>query len=399
MPSKRIIIGVSVSVVLLVIGTYLYFRSFSTGKVTHVEDMQELVGRLDKFHKEIDEREGKIAETLRTFNASRPEGERIDLSSSKRLQLKDLQQQILEHMLKSEEDISYKGLLEKIGKQSEEIDQLNKQIAEIEARLPAPYEVKDKKETHYNISLRYLTEEKGLSKEKAKELIDKIALVENLVPGFQAWMMYDEKADMFGSFVTQGTAKVSPRYLQKKAKQALLKKIAVAEKRERERTQEVAQRTAEVEQLKAGIDSLKTANEMTQEAISQEREEALRRAEEAERAKKRAEQELNTVYYTVNTMEWFKQQGVVKDPRFGSPRLEDLSNVAFDGALDLRETGTISVSKEGLDRIEEVKVFPTILKQGKDYQIEYGVDRGSATVRILDKDAFLQTKRVIVVLR
>jgi hypothetical protein len=163
--------------------------------------------------------------------------------------------------------------------------------------------------------------------------------------------------------------------------------------------QKVKQKTAEAESLQARVDSLKMAQEMTQEALSREREEALRRAEEAERERKRAEQELNTVYYTVNTVEWFKGQGVIKDPRFGGPRLESLSNIAFDGALDLRETETISVRKRGVDRIEEAKIFPTTLRQDRDYRIEYEADRSSATVRILDKDAFLQTKRIIIALK
>ncbi|MBI4531638.1 MAG: hypothetical protein HY709_08945 [Candidatus Latescibacteria bacterium] len=391
MSSKRIM-GILVPVVLIAISIWVYFRFVSPGKVTRVEDMQELVGRLDTFHKEIDEREGKIAEVIRAFNASRPEGERIDLETSKRLQLKELEQQILEKMLKGEEDVSYQGLLEKIGKQSEEIDRLNQQITDIETRLPAPYEVKGKKETHDAISVRYLTEEKGLSKEKAKELVNKTALVENLVPGFQVWMMYDEKADMFGSFVTQGTAHVSPRYVQRKAKQALMKRITVAEKRERERAQEVEQKTSEVEQLKAGVDSLK----MVQESLAREREEARRQAEEAERERKRAEQELNTVYYTVNTMEWFKKQGVIRDPKFGGPRLETLSGVVFDGMIDVREDETILIRKRGVDRIDEVNVFPTTLRREGDYRIEYGADRSYATVRLLDKDAFLQAKRIIV---
>ena len=49
-------------------------------------------------------------------------------------------------------------------------------------------------------------EKKGLPPEKAKEILDKMAVVEDIVPGFQVWMMYDETSNVFGSFVTQGAA-------------------------------------------------------------------------------------------------------------------------------------------------------------------------------------------------
>lgn len=388
---KRIILAVCIPVVLIAVGVWVYFGFFSEGHVVRVEDMAELVGSLDKLHGEINERETRISEAIKAFNATRPEGQRIDVSTSERLQLKEVQKQILEKMLKGEEDVSYQGLLDKVGKQAEEIDQLGKQIAEIESRLPAPYEVKEKRETHYGISLKYLTEEKGLSKEKARELLDKIALVENLVPGFQVWLMYDEKADVFGSFVTQGTAKVSPRYLQKRAKQTLLRRIASAEKKEKERFEQLEEKKEEASRLQSGMDSLRSV----QESLGREREEAVQRAREEERQRKRAEQELNTVYYAANTVDSFKRQGVLKDPRFRGPRMESFSRVAFDGAIDLREAETIEIGKTS-GAIKEVFVFPGYLRQGQHYSIEYNTDRSLCTLRILDKDAFLRAKQVVL---
>lgn len=391
MLQKRTLLAVCIPVVLVALGVWAYFRFFSEAQVGRVEDMAELVGSLDKLHAEINERESRIAEAVKAFNATRPEGQRIDVSTSERLQLKELQKQILEKMLKSEEDVSYQGLLDKIGKQTEEIDQLGKQIAEIEARLPAPYEVKGKKETHYGISLKYLTEEKGLSKEKARELLDKIALVENLVPGFQVWLMYDDKADVFGSFVTQGTARVSPRYLQKRAKQTLLRRIASAERKEKETLGRLEEKKEEASRLQAGVDSLKSV----QETLGREREEAMQRAREEERQRKRAEQELNTVYYAANTVDSFKRQGVLRDPKFRGPRIESFSNVAFDGAIDLREAQTIEVGKTA-EAVRDVFVFPGSLRQDQHYSIEYNADRRRFVVRILDKDAFLRARQIVV---
>ena len=47
-----------------------------------------------------------------------------------------------------------------------------------------------------------------LDKNKAEELVDKVRLIEELLPGFQVWLFY--KDNTFGTFVTQGKAKISP---------------------------------------------------------------------------------------------------------------------------------------------------------------------------------------------
>jgi len=109
--------------------------------------------------------------------------------------------------------------LKEIIQKNDEISSLKEEIFKIQQQLPKPYDVK-KGDSHYKVCLKYLTEVEKLPKDKADELIDKVRLIEELLPGFQVWLFY--KDNTFGTFVTQGKAKISPnRFAYITRKQAL----------------------------------------------------------------------------------------------------------------------------------------------------------------------------------
>ena len=362
-------------------------------KVVNIQDMHTLVDRLDDLHKQIDSRQESIAEAVRNFNTTHP-NDPIKVDDVKALKLKDLQQQILQRMVKSEKDISYQGLLDEIGRQDGEISRLNNDMAAIQARLPEPVETK-KGDTHYNLSYKFLTERKGLPPEKAKEILDKMAVVEDIVPGFQVWMMYDETSNVFGSFVTQGTASISPRRAQlrsQQARRAMFRKEQVARKEAEQKVEALSSEKAELEQ---GVQQMeRTASELQAQvsATQKEKEDAQRRAEESERKRLATERRLNSFVYAVGNLDTFKKNGVVKGGQVVATG-EDL----FAESLDLRSEVTVSLSAgdAGLGRIGSVKVFPSSLKKGRDYEIAYASDRQRATVEILNKEAFLGARRVV----
>lgn len=362
-------------------------------RVTNIKDMHTLVERLDDLHKQIDSRQQEISETVRNFNATHP-NDPIRVDDVKALKLKDLQQQILQRMTKSEKDISYQGLLDEIGRQDTEISRLNNEMAAIQARLPEPVEAK-KGDTHYALSYKFLTEKKSLPPEKAREILDKMAVVEDIVAGFQVWMMYDETSNVFGSFVTQGAASISPRRAQLRSQQARRARFQKEQQMRKEAEQKVEALSSEKANLEEGVQQMeRTASEL-QEQVSvtqKEREEAQRRAEESERQRLAAERRLNSFFYAVGNLDTFKKNGVVKGSQIAST-----GEGLFAESVDLRSEMTVSLSAgdAGLGRIGSVKVFPSSLKKGRDYDIAITADRQRATVEILNREAFLGARRVI----
>jgi len=359
-------------------------------RVTNIQDMHTLVERLDDMHRQIESRQQAIAEAVRNFNATHPD-DPIKVEDVRALKLKDLQKQILQRMVKAEKDVSYQGLLDEIGRQDAEISRLNNEIAAIQARLPEPVEAK-RGDTHYGLSMKFLTEKKGLPPEKAREILDKMAVVEDMVPGFQVWMMYDESTGVFGSFVTQGTASISPRRAQVRSKRALLARIEKAQEGRKKAEAQVETLVSEKAELQQQMEKTASALQAEVEAARREKEEAQRLAEARERERLEAERRLNSFFYTVGNLDELKKRGVVKGGGIGQAR-GDL----FSESLDLRLDTVVSLSAgdAGLGRIGAVKVFPSSLRKGRDYDIFYGSDRQLATVKVLNRDAFLQARRVV----
>ncbi|OGG51607.1 MAG: hypothetical protein A3F84_19150 [Candidatus Handelsmanbacteria bacterium RIFCSPLOWO2_12_FULL_64_10] len=359
-------------------------------RVTDIQDMHTLVERLDDMHKQIESRQQSIAEAVRNFNVTHPD-DPIKVEDVKALKLKDLQHQILQRMVKAEKDVSYQGLLDEIGRQDTEISRLNNEIAAIQARLPEPVVAK-RGDTHYNLSMKFLTEKKALPSEKAKEILDKMAVVEDVVPGFQVWMMYDETTGVFGSFVTQGTAPISPRRAQVRSKRALMARIEKAQEGQKKAEAQVETLVSEKAELQQQMEQTASALQAQVESARREKEEAQRLAEAKERERLEAERRLNSFFYTVGNLDELKRRGVVKGGGVGQA-----GGDPFSESLDLRLDTVVSLSAgdAGLGRIGSVKVFPSSLRKGRDYDIFYGSDRQLATVKVLNREAFLQARRVV----
>ena len=367
---------------LLVAGVAWYL--LRPDKVTDVRDMRTLVERLDGLQNQIDVRQRAIAESVRDFNATHP-NDRIEIESA--IQLKDLQQQILQRMVHAERDVSYQGLLDEIGRQGGEISRLNNEIAAIRSRLPEPIEVREG-DTHYGLSLKYLNENRGLPQEEAEAILNEFAMVEDLVSGFQVWMIYDKTSDLFGSFVTQGSAPISPRRAQTRSKRALFAKIERAEELAGVLSSQKLGLEKEVDRMELVASDLQAHLNVVQ----WERDRAQRLAEARERERQAVERRHNSFFYAVGKFDEFKKNGVVKGGRI-VPANEDL----FVNSVDLRSEKMLSFSAEdaGFRRIGSVKIVPSTLKNRKHYKINYSTDRQNATIEIVDKDAFIRERRVL----
>jgi membrane-associated HD superfamily phosphohydrolase len=240
--------------------------------------------------------------------------------------------------------------------------------------------------------VKFLTEKKGLPSEKAREILDKMAVVEDMVPGFQVWMMYDETTGVFGSFVTQGTASITPRRAQVRSKRALLTRIEKAQEGRKKAEAQVETLVSEKAELQQQMEQTASALQAEVEVARRDKEEAQRLAEAKERERLEAERRLNSFFYTVGNLDELKKRGVVKGGGIGQT-----GGDLFSESLDLRLDTVVSLSAgdAGLGRIGSVKVFPSSLRKGRDYDIFYGSDRQLATVKVLNREAFLQARRVV----
>ncbi len=179
-------------------------------KPQDIKDFQELLTELDGRNADIMKKKQEIQDILQAYNQSVPEDRKVKFTPSDGNPLTADQEKLLKDLLQQEKDVSYQGLLRQVIEKNDEIRGLQEKIADLEARLPKPYDVK-RGDTHYRLCLKYLTEVEGLSRPRADSLIDRVAMVADLVKGFQVWFYY--KDGIFGTFVTQGTARISPSRL------------------------------------------------------------------------------------------------------------------------------------------------------------------------------------------
>lgn len=366
-----------------------------TGCERKPDTFQKMVQQLDKTEKDIRERQDKMRQKVREFNATHPEGSRIDTTSIESMVLDPAQVETLNRMLSEEKDVSYRGLLTEVVDTQKQINQLQEQVRQLQAQLPAPYTIKAG-DSHYDVSLRFLKENQNLTDKEARELVDKTALVEELAPGMQIWMLY--KDEVFGSYVTQGTALISPGKAQRRAKQRVAKKIETL--------------TGERDIARVRVDSLREVQDMLDErilflrneegrlqseiaALSKEREEALTRVNISEKQRQMLETQLNSVFYEVDTLDRFKKNRTIDDPLFGSPHVKSLRNVRFSKSQDLRENSVLTFEARafpGLKKIKDVDVFPTTLNMGEDFIVSYEGDGARAFVKIVKPEAFAGQK-------
>lgn len=172
-----------------------------------MEEFAELVGKLDQSELKIAETRSKMKSLIREFNANKPSSEQIEIDDQDSTGLDKQIQGILNDLLAKEQNVSYRGILEELAKKNLELEAYAEEVYDLQQRLPKSYRV-TAGQTHHQLSLKWLMNEKNLSEKDAKKLLDQTMLIDELVPGFNVWFYYQE--GVFGSFVTQGIAKVSP---------------------------------------------------------------------------------------------------------------------------------------------------------------------------------------------
>ncbi|ACF13945.1 hypothetical protein Ctha_1486 [Chloroherpeton thalassium ATCC 35110] len=179
---------------------------FGCSSEVSYEDFKSAVDDINSKQRDIFEKSNEVSKIIRQVNQRFPD-QKITFDTA--LGLSSAQEEKLVELIKQEKDVTYKGMLQELLNSEKEIFDLKEEVADIQSRLPKPYVVQ-KGDQHRKVCVNYLKDVEGLDEKAAKELVDRVALIDEMIPGFYIWLYYNKDTNVFGTFVTQGEAKVNP---------------------------------------------------------------------------------------------------------------------------------------------------------------------------------------------
>lgn len=334
----------------------------------------------------VDRKTDELLKALDEYNRNREPGQReIGFTELFAPDMTPAQRNLLDDLLREEKDATYRGLLEEIRRERDEITELQGKILDLESKLPDKFREAQRGDTHYAIALDYLTKEQGLPEQDAREALADIHLFEDLSPGNHVYLFYDRGSRRFGTYVTQGKATASPLAVERAIRRRLVTErdqaIAYAD--------QLSLRKGELERQVAALEvdlrELEDRRSRTQREL-----EAVRR--EAERVE-------NSIFYHVASAEDLRERGVVRDTLFTTPQVDEPGKVAYDQSLDLRTGTTIELfpSDYGLEKVKRIIVFPKFFEEGRDYSVEMP-PAGAVRIQFLKPDLF-RNRRVLIALK
>ncbi len=353
-----------------------------------VSSQMKTAQKIAKLEKQIDQRQQEMDTLVKQYVQQGGQ----DVGSIVGPGLTPDQKQVLEARLKNEQGIGYGDLVTDILNKQKSIEDLKVQVQNVEKTLPAPVEV-GKGEKHADIAMAYLTKDKGLDQNTAKRLVQQVNLMDDLQPGFKVWNFYND--GVYGTFVTQGDAKVSPYGVIQHAKQVLVneKNSAIAQ-----RDQLAAEKASLTQQVG---DLTNRREELTQEVslLQAERQDLTNKVNDLQAQRDDLQARNNSVFYRIGTRKNLVQEGAIRTSLFSKPKVVKYGEDQFPQHLDLRSGDTISLSAkmEGLDKIRRVSVAPgSLFKSNEDYVVTISQDGQDASLRLLAKDKFRASRSIVI---
>jgi hypothetical protein len=333
-----------------------------------MRDVAEKVGELDKLSQKATSVGAEQSEKLKAagVNDIRPDTQTMQLTEEQKVKL--------EERVKAEKDSSYRALLQEVIDKDKEITELNDQMAKLKAILPKPDAARSG-DNHYSMALKFLRK-KGISEEKAKNLINKVNIMEKLAPGFEVYHFY-----------SNGVYGTNDLFREEREKVEGERDTAVAENEKL--LEDVNDLMNEKNRLSGEIDGLRTEKTTLITSMNE-----LTAITEAQKAK------LNSMHYVVGNRNKLKTDGVIVIPVFSKDRAgSNWSDKVFDKSIDLRTNDTLSftAADAGLKQISKVNVVPGSLEKDKHYSLTIAPDKQSVSVKLLIKDRFVNEKVVFAV--
>lgn len=380
--SKRIYWIIGFLVVIIAVLALFLFRGKGSGDQAlspQMKQMQETVSQIQGLENDIQEKQNEVFTLMADYKNKTGK----DIAEFNIMNLSPEQKQLLEEKIRGENDTSIKSLLQDILDKNNEIKDLNGKVQELEGLLPKPVVV-EKNQNHYQLAMDYLVNEKGIDKKKAMELIERSALFDPLMPGFKVWNFYANGE--YGTFITQGTAPVSPNQMQRKVKKALVdaRDKAIAER---------DQLQSDIELLENRRGELISQLDM----LNQEKERLITNLGELNAQNEVLQKNLNSVYYIVDTNRSLLERGIIKSGFLRSTKLQSVMPEEYTQSLDLRKGMEITVSATdlGIEKVRNIRFFPNFYQVETDYSVEIAEDKLTAKIKFLNDKKF-RSERVVI---
>lgn len=375
--------------VLLLVAFALLFGLACKRESSKVSNEMETARKIAKLEQDINGRQDEMNQLLQKYMQ---EGGK-DVGALVGQTLTPEQKAVLEQKLQKEEGIGYRDLISDILKREKEVEDLKVQVQDLEKKLPSAVVVK-RGDKHLDIAMNFLTKDKGLDPATAKKLALQTNLMDELVPGFKVWNFYDN--GVFGTFVTQGDASVSPYRVIQKAKQEL---VSAKDQAISQRNELAKEKTTLLEQVS---DLEKRRDQLNQDVamLQAERADLLKKMQEVQDLSEDLKARLNSIFYKVGDRQTLVKSGLVQDPWYGQPRIAKFDEANFPQHLDLRNGDSITFTAQdaGVASITKVKVAPGMaFKIDQDYSWSIAPDGKTGTLKILNKDKF-KAERTMVIL-
>jgi hypothetical protein len=345
----------------------------------------ELLAELKSDRERIDTITESMAERVRAFNASRQPGEpTLDVGAIFQGDFTGAERDVLNEMLASEQDLSYKTLLQELVRERDAVRGLQERILRLEQTFPDQFVVAAKGDSQYDLAMRYLTEQAGVEPARAKSTLESIDMTDELLPGNRVWFFHDADRDSFRTYVTRGEATQTPVALRRTQKRLL--------------TSERDEARLRAEALATDLDMVRAEKESEVARLSGEIESLARRRWELEREVSQLETRVteitadlerqeNSVFFHAAAEKELRERGALTPVL---KRFRDGSVVRYDHSLDLTQGKSIRIEAAdlGLERIDKVELLPTLYQPERDYVIERAEDGSEATIVILEPEIF-----------
>jgi hypothetical protein len=336
-----------------------------------VQSLADLATEYEALQQQSDQTNKKVVEALSKYQKR---GGKLPPNFGP--DLTDEQRQMLVERIQQERS-GTRTLLQDIIDKDKQIKDLRNRMGEMNARLPDHGTAKDG-DRHDRIAMNYLLS-KGVSAQKAFEIVSQLNLADVLVPGFTVWTFYTN--GQFGTWVTRGSATITPQEHQRRLTKLL----------EDERDQ--AQKAVAV--LRTQVDTLNKSQEKFQADAKSASDEAaalmamLAKAEEERKAVRAAE---NTVRYSLGSKNQLQRMKVV-DGRLKLVSLDQADMFSINTAE--KTTIAVDAANYGMKKIKKITLVPEVFVPGTDYQLQQ--DGAFATIRLINLEKFKRNQFVIVV--
>ncbi|MCK4766159.1 MAG: hypothetical protein KAW12_28430 [Candidatus Aminicenantes bacterium] len=376
----QIIVFIAALIVLVSGGYFLFKGKFVDRYMSpQLRQMQQTVTKVRDLETDIQEKQNEMFSLMKDYKEETGK----DLPPLKLLDLSEEERMILEEKIRNEQDVSLKAMLNDLLDKNKEIGELKSELEKLEKLLPAPHMVQAG-ENHYQLAMDYLLNEKGVEKKKAMELIERALLFDPLVPGFKVWNFYS--GDEYGTFITQGSAAVSPNAVRRKSK----KKLVDA------RDKAVSERDKLARDIEA-LESRRGQLISQLELLNNEKGKLITQISNLNKDNLEMQEVINSLFYLADLKKNLKKRGIIKGGFLRSPKLRAVSPEYFAHSIDMRTRDTIvfSAADFNLKKIKNLLLYPKYYKKGKEYKVIIAKDKQEAELTILDITK-LKNERVVI---